>query len=80
MRQLPFCFLSRETREQIDFPVLHRPLAECGECSRHVLIEIAPRDFRVAVSFAGKKSAHISAIFAEQRPRVVFRMPLKKNE
>jgi hypothetical protein len=80
MRQLPLCFINRETQKQVYSSVLHRSLPECGEGSLQVLIEIAPRNFRVTISFASQEPPNVSAIFAEQRPRVVFRMPLKKNE
>src|SRR6266851_2789018 len=80
MPQLPLGFLNGETREQIHSSVMHRLLLECGESGRRLLIEIAPWNFRVAVSFAREKPAHISPIFAEQGPSVVFRMALKKDE
>src|SRR5260370_33852831 len=80
MPQLPLRFLSGETGEQIDFPVVHSALLECGESVRRLLIEVTPWNFRVGVSFAREKPAHIASIFAEQGPSVVFRMALKENE
>jgi hypothetical protein len=80
MRQLPLCFLGWKTREQVYSSVPHRSMPECGEFSCHVPIEIAPWNFRITISFASEKPSNVSAIFAEQRSRVVFRMPLKKNE
>ena len=45
-----------------------------------LVIEIAARHLRVAVSLTGEKPCTVSAILAEQGGRVVLRVSLQENE
>jgi hypothetical protein len=80
VRQFSFCYRSREFREQINASAPQRLLAERGECNCSVLTEIAAWHFGVAISFASEESSYISAIFAKQRPRIIFQMALHEKE
>src|SRR5215831_16461176 len=78
MSQAAFVYL-RETQRKRTRLAQHLFLVR-GECRCGLLIEIAARYLRIAVAFAGEKPSAVSAILAQQGGRIVFRVPLQKNE
>src|ERR1022692_4796423 len=77
MRQFSFCF--REIQDHVSAAIAQRPLPELLKFSCGLIIEIAARHLRVAISLASDEAANVSAIFTEQCLWFIFRMALHEN-